>query len=1448
MRIAIDRIRLSFPLDLAVHGVSVISPKDTLLMADKLIVDLGLGRLLQGEVRVDGITLSHVSVNSSDLIKGIRFRGVLGEFFLHSEKVGLSKEEALISRAILKDADIRLLLLDTTKAVKEEPSRPLRWKFYLQQLQLKNVSFHLGQPADSSRLSATINEGVLRNGLINLPRGLYRLQHLSVAKASFSYDANLREPFRGFDPMHLALRDISISMDSFKNQGRVLQGVVRQLTMTDRSGITVTSLKGRLMADNRSMQVSDLQLSTPHSEIRATAKADWLLLGDPEKGSFVSAVDAQIGKQDVLLLTGTSAKKLEESYPFRAVTLSGLAQGHNGIIHISRLTADFPGAFSFSSTGEMTHITDRANRSGQLRFRLDTKELNFLTALFNLSPNGPVRIPNDMKLEGRVAMKGERFLAGITLNEDKGVVKADGEYDTKRDSYLANVAINNLQLKHILPGKSLSALSASFKVAGEGTDFFSPRTKLSGGVELQQLQYGNTSLSGLALQADLANSQAKVRLSSEHKLLQMDATLTALLNKKTVEGDLAMDVRHVDLYRLGILPHPLKGPVTATLTGSVREGGTSLNLKSGDLELSFNGKAPLNQFIKETTRFSSLLAKQIQQKKLDQQMLRQAMPSTSLALSAGKLNPLSRYLVQSKISFHDLSLWMATSPVEGVKGLGSVHSLMVDSIRLDTVRLAIQQDTAGIRLHAGVINNAANKQYVFQSYADGIIRDDNAELLFRYLNSKGATGTLLGVRAQLQEEGVLFNLFPDTPTLLFRPFSLNQDNRIFVGNDKRVTANLELQDKNGMGLFVHSVDNFAAQQDLLAELRNLDLKEVVHSLPYMPDIGGVLSAKAEYLQHENRFQVKGEADVRKLMYAKRLVGNMTLKATYLPGEKNEHQLDAALGYNGREVLTAAGVYRSAQQQPMDLRARLKALPLSIANAFIPDDMARLSGALNGDITLGGTSGSPQISGELTADTASAFIVPAGARLRLDEKTIRVADSRITLDDYHIYATGNNPLTVAGVIDLKDLQRMTANLKLTASNYQLLNSRRTHQSLIYGKLFVDINSTIRGPLDALVMRGNMRLLGTTDATYVLKDSPLTVKDRLGDMVTFVNFEDTAQVQKKEPKSNKLSGLDVILNVQVEPAVRLKADLSPDRENRVELEGGGDLSLQYTPQGDILLYGRYTLSGGLLKYTLPVIPLKSFVIQDGSYVEWSGNVMDPKVSFKAVERVRASVANENQASRQVNFDVSVSIKNRLQDLGMVFDLEAPEDMAVQNQLSAMSDEERSKQAITMLVSGMYMPQGMTSSGSGGGINMGSALNNFLQGEIASIAGSALKKVDITFGMESYDESTAQGAGRRTDYSYRFARRFYNDRIRIVIGGKISTGETVEEKQSFIDNISLEYRLDTSGTRFIRLFHNKNYQSLLEGEITETGAGVVLRKKMRRLGELFIFRNKDVKKESK
>ncbi len=64
--------------------------------------------------------------------------------------------------------------------------------------------------------------------------------------------------------------------------------------------------------------------------------------------------------------------------------------------------------------------------------------------------------------------------------------------------------------------------------------------------------------------------------------------------------------------------------------------------------------------------------------------------------------------------------------------------------------------------------------------------------------------------------------------------------------------------------------------------------------------------------------------------------------------------------------------------------------------------------------------------------------------------------------------------------------------------------------------------------------------------------------------------------------------------------------------------------------------------------------------------------------------------------------------------------------------------------------------------------------------------------------------------------------------------------------MDNVALEYRLDQAGAQHLKLFHKKNNENLLEGEITETGVGYVISRKLARLSDLFRFGNK--KKEMK
>lgn len=112
---------------------------------------------------------------------------------------------------------------------------------------------------------------------------------------------------------------------------------------------------------------------------------------------------------------------------------------------------------------------------------------------------------------------------------------------------------------------------------------------------------------------------------------------------------------------------------------------------------------------------------------------------------------------------------------------------------------------------------------------------------------------------------------------------------------------------------------------------------------------------------------------------------------------------------------------------------------------------------------------------------------------------------------------------------------------------------------------------------------------------------------------------------------------------------------------------------------------------------------------------------------------------------------------------------------------------------------------------------------------------------------DRTSAETGDTQKDFSFRYSQRFFNDRVQIVIGGKVSTGaNATNDAESFIDNISLEYRLDASGTD-MSVYSIIKLRKHTDGEITETGVGLVLRRKMDRLSELFIFRKKKIKPEA-
>lgn len=1453
MQIQVERIDLRFPLNLLVRGVEVIQQPDTLLSLESLNVRVQAWPLLKGKVEVDEVTLSRVAFNSANLIDGMEIKGVLGRFFLQSHGVDLSNETAVINATELSDTHVQMLMNDTTTTPKDTTaSAPVNWKVDLHQLKLKNVSFSMQLPADSMRMAAHIGEATIDDAQADLKNQFYGLKQFLLSGTSASYDTGAAKPVEGFDASHIAVRDVSIGLDSLLYKGRDMKAVIREFTMNERSGLSVTSLTGRAFSNDSIISVPGLKLQTPHSEIDLSAHTYWELVNIPTTGRLSANLNAYIGKEDVMLFTGGLPDSFKEAYPFRPLVIRAGTDGNLKEMQISRFTADLPGAFSLEGGGILENLADSITRSGTVGLKMKTQNLNFLTALSGEVPNGTIVIPDSMNLVAQIDIKGPEYKANLHLKEGQGAMNVNAALNTVTEVYKADLKIDNLQLHHFLPKDSIYELSLSAAADGRGLDVMSYRSYAKLDLALDRLHYAQYHLSNVHLTGDLKGALVTANLTSDNELLKMTTDAEYNLAHSYPDGKVTVDVTRLDLHELGLMPEPMKRPLAFNLSAEARQNRVFTHFISGDMKLNLSARSGVNPLISQSIRFVDVLMKQIDEKELNHAELRKALPTAVLSFSAGKENPLAYFLATKNISYHDASMKFGTAPDWGINGKAAVHALKVDTLQLDTVFFTVKQDTTLMKLRAGVINGPKNPQFSFSTTLTGEIRDRDAELLVDYKNGKGETGVLLGVNArplfegQGKGNGIAFTLIPEKPIVAFQQFHFNENhNWIYLHKNMRVYANVDMWDEEGMGFRVHSMQgDTVSLQNIDVEIRRIRLQEITSVLPYFPELTGLFSLEAHYIQTEKDLQLSAEASIDELTYERQRIGDIALGATWLPGEQGKQYLNAYLNHDQVEVLVADGKLLPTRtgKDSLEVNTTLEHFPLRVANAFIPDQMVTLSGDMDGNLNITGSTEQPLINGELVLDSVAVFSSQYGARFVFDNRPVQIKNNRLLFDKFAIYTTSKNPFTIDGYVDFRDMSRPMANLNMLAQNYTLLDAKRTHESLVYGKVFADFRATVKGPLDGLNMRGNVSLLGNTDVSYVLTDSPLTVQDRLGSLVTFTSFSDTTTVVRQEVPTVSLGGLDMVMMVHIDPSVRVKVDLDASNDNRIELEGGGDLSMKYTPQGDLTLTGRYTLSGGLMKYALPVIVAKEFAIDNGSYVEWTGNPMDPMLNFKATDRTRASVSEgENGGSRMVNFDVSVVVKNRLDNLSFAFDVSAPEDATVQNELTAMGAEERGKQALYIMVMKTYLGTGPIGGGGGGlgKLNMGSALTSVLSSQINSLMGN-LKNASLSVGVEDHDDS--ETGSKRTDYSFRYSQRLFNNRFQIVIGGKVSQGENAtNDAESFIDNISLEYRLDRTGTRYIRLFYDKNYESVLEGEITETGVGIVLRKKLDKLSELFIFKKK-------
>lgn len=1483
MTIEVDDLNIGFPADVDVTGVRVIDANgDTMVRAQNLSANVSLAPLFKGEVEISDISLTdaYYKMGTPDSI--MYMRAGLQQTEIDELALSLKQSEINIGDTRINGVKLRLSLKADSTESAADTTASIPWNILARKVSLKDVDYAMAMEAVADTIAVYIGTAQLLDGTVDMSSKLPAIRaksfKLSETEAKYLVDASIA-PQEGLDLNRIVVSDVSIDLDSIYNQGPNIDVPIRRLHAVEQCGI-VLDAAGRCVMDSVSMKISDLDVATLFSQIKIDGELG-LTQDDAPLRLFANA---RVGLADIETLYPSLKPMLREVPRYNDLIIKSDIDGRMSAISLNEMSVELPRYMSVAIDGEVKNVTTPARLSGNLNLQGSLNNVNFIKpTVIDARLKERINVP-PMTLDGNVAMSKGEIAGTMKAITHEGQLALDALWKGQGEEYDLTLDVDSFPVTAFFPELGLSELCAKVKANGKGFDVFSPATKIDGDITLRHMLYNGRKYGNARAWTKLAEGNINAGIVSLNDNADFDfEVLGSIAENKDITWAVEGDVRNFDLRSLGLSPERSRGELSINGQGEVLMGGThyrghinvgnlewqlgemfvstssidfeaeandsfmTAELRNNDLLAHFDAKCGIDTFVERILASSTELEGQITNRRVDVERLQGLLPRFALDVKAGGNNVINSVLSSSDMAIRGIAMSMSNDSLIDLQG--AVDGLKVGESRMDSITFSALQHSRYLIYNVNMDNRQGTMDKFAHVWLSGYLADDKVSAFVKQRNIAGKEGFNFGVVSSIGDSVVSMRFSPLTPTIGYKNWTINSDNFITYNvYTHHFDADLRMQsDESHIQLYTEHDDATHHQEEVVLNVANLKISELLAVSPYAPPMKGALSADMRFGWNENSLDGKGLVSINEMFYGRDRVGSFDLGIDLTTSRTGVVNASTSLMIDSIKTITAVGTLNdSTSANPFNLDFRMIHFPLRVLNPFIPDRAVAFTGQLNGQMDITGELSSPRFDGYVKFDTTSVKVKMIGSSFTFSPDMIPVKDNRVTFTDYEIFGANENALKIGGFVDMTKIVSPQIDLTFDAKNMQFMNSNKGKGADVYGKGFANVNASVKGDMSALGIDASLTLLGGSNITYIMTDAASTISSQnTGEMVKFVQFADTFNIDKNDTITTSAMAINLDARLRISGGTTINVDLSPDAKNRVQLQGSGNFNYTMNSMDDSRFTGRYTLDKGFVRYTPPLMSEKLFNFQEGSYVAFNGDMLNPILNIHAVDQVKANVTREGQDSRLVNFDVSLAVTNTMNNMNVEFDLSTTDDITIQNELQSMSAEQRANQAMNMLLYNVYTGPGST------GSMASNPLYSFLESQINTWAANNIKFVDISFGIDQYDKTQDGATSSAVNYSYRVSKTLFNDRFKIVVGGNYSTDADADEDvtQSLINDISFEYMLNRSGSMYVKIFRHVGYESILEGEVTQTGVGFVYKRKLQTLRDLFRFgrRHKSVNEPS-
>ncbi len=611
----------------------------------------------------------------------------------------------------------------------------------------------------------------------------------------------------------------------------------------------------------------------------------------------------------------------------------------------------------------------------------------------------------------------------------------------------------------------------------------------------------------------------------------------------------------------------------------------------------------------------------------------------------------------------------------------------------------------------------------------------------------------------------------------------------------------------------------------------------------------------------------GNVKVTSPMHSRGLLADMLVDSTFIAGEPlgtltlgsswNEdfERFDIMLR---NELDRKRNIDVTAKYTPrsrmFDGSVSLDSLSVKYAEPFLTDVFSEMDGRISGKIMAEGPIDRLEISSSGTRLEDAILKVAFTNVPYYADGTFRLDNQGVYFDEIRLMDRYNGTGSVNGSINWDRFRDFTFDTRIKVNSIEGINLTKAMSEDFYGNIFGTGNVSITGPVNSLVLSvdavtaktGQLHIPMSGSATSGGTTNLLRFKELKKEV-----FIDPYEAMRARMADSKSGNSDFLVKLRVEASPNVEAFVEIDEATGNVLSGRGSGLIELEIGEDIFnINGDYTITGGKYNFSALGLVNREFDIQDGSSINFSGDIMASTLNIDAVYVTKTSLAtllsDDKSVTNRRTVECGIQITDKLSNPRLAFSIEVPDlnPMVKSRVESALSTEDKvQKQFLSLLLSNSFLPDEQS-----GIVNNTSMLYSHVTEAMATQLSNILHKLDIPLDLGLKYQPTEQG----TDlFDVAVSTQLFNNRV--VVNGNIGNKEYSSggTQNDVVGDLDIEIKLNRSGALRLNIFsHSADLYSNYLDNTQRNGVGLMYQTEFNNMGQFVrnMFSGKEKREAAK